>query len=82
MSPISGIFPAPVLSGAVGGGLAAIAAGSQQLSQDAGEIANPANGNLVTPLVDLAQAKLLAEAGAAVIRTSDQMLGSLLDTYA
>jgi hypothetical protein len=82
MSPISGILPAPMLSGAVGGGLAAIAAGGQQLGQDAAQIANPANGDLITPLVDLTQAKLLAEAGAAVIRTSDRMLGSLLDTYA
>jgi len=52
------------------------------LSQDAAQIANPDNGNLIAPLVDLSQANLLTQAGAAVIRTSNQMLGSLLDTFA
>jgi hypothetical protein len=82
MSTITGISPSPLLPSAVGSGLATIAAGSQQLSQDAAQIANPDNGNLITPLVDLSQANLLAQAGAAVIRTSNQMLGSLLDTFA
>jgi hypothetical protein len=82
MSTITGISPSPLLPGAVGSGLATIAVGSQQLNQDAAQIANPDNGNLITPLVDLSQANLLAQAGAAVIRTSNQMLGSLLDTFA
>jgi hypothetical protein len=33
-------------------------------------------------LTDLSQSKALAEAGAAVIRASNQMLGTLLDTFA
>jgi hypothetical protein len=82
MSTIIAISPSPLLPSAVGSGLAAIAAGSQQLSQDAAQIANPDNGDLITPLVDLSQANLLTQAGAAVIRTSNQTLGSLLDTFA
>ena len=82
MSPISGILPAVALPSASSSGLAAIAAGNQQLAQDAAQIANPNSADTITPLVDLNQAKLMAEVGAAVLRTSDQMLGSLLDTYA
>ena len=82
MGPMSGILPSSALPSATGSGLAAISAGNQQLSQDAAQIANPANGNLVGPLTDLSQSKVLAEAGAAVIRASNQMLGTLLDTFA
>jgi hypothetical protein len=82
MSPITGGLPPAALPGAASSGLAAIAAGNQQLSQDAAQIANPANGTPVASLVDLSQASFLAEAGAAVIRASDQMLGTLLDTFA
>ncbi len=77
---MTGIVPSAALPSAASSGLAAISAGNQQLSQDAAQIANPANGNLV--LTDLGQSKLLAEAGAAVIRASNQMLGTLLDTLA
>ena len=62
--------------------MAAISAGNQQLSRDAAQITNPENGNPVGPLTDLSQSKVLAEAGAAVIRASNQMLGTLLDTFA
>ena len=82
MSPITGVLASTALPSAVSSGLATISAGNQQLSQDAAQIANPANGNLITPLADLSQSTLLAEAGAAVIRASDQMLGTLLDTFA
>lgn len=82
MSPISGIAPSPTLPSATGSGLATLATANQQLNQDASQIANPGNANSISPLVDLSQANLLAEAGAAVIRTSNQMLGTLLDAFA
>ena len=52
------------------------------LNQDAEQIANPGNQNLTAPLVNLSQSNLVAEAGADVIRTANQMLGSLLDIFA
>lgn len=70
------------LPSAFGTGQAAIAAGNQQLNQDAQQIANPANQNLTDPLLDLSQSLLLAQAGAAVIKTSNEMLGTLLDAFA
>jgi hypothetical protein len=81
MSPISA-FPSASLPGALNSGRAAIAAGNQQLNQDAVQIANPGNENLTNPLVDSSQSLLLAQAGAAVIRTSNEMLGTLLDVLA
>ena len=82
MSPITGILPSPALPSATGSGLATLATANQQLTQDALQIANPANADWINPLADLSQANLLAEAGAAVIRTSNQMLGTLLDAFA
>jgi hypothetical protein len=82
MSPITGILASPALPSAAGSGLATLATANQQLNQDASQIANPGNANSIGPLADLSQANLLAEAGAAVIRTSNQMLGTLLDTFA
>ena len=52
------------------------------LNQDAQQIADPGNQNLTAPLVNLSQTNLVAEAGADVIRTANQMLGSLLDVFA
>jgi hypothetical protein len=63
-------------------GLATIAVGNQQLNQDAEQIANPDNENLTNPLLDSSQSLLLVQAGAAVIRASNQMLGTLLDVFA
>ncbi len=82
MSPITGISGSAVLPSAASSGLAAISAGNRQMGQDATQIANPSNTNLIGPLVDLSQSKFLAEAGAAVIGRSNQMLGTLLDTFA
>jgi hypothetical protein len=82
MSPISNIFPPVNLPNAQGSGLAAIAAGSQRLSQDAQRIANPDNPDVTGSLVDLSQSSLLTEAGASVLRTENNMLGSLLDAFA
>lgn len=81
MSPISNIFPLSPPA-AQNSGLAAIAAGSQKLTVDAQQIANPDSQNVTGSLVDLNQALLLAEAGANVIRTQNKMLGSLLDALA
>ena len=82
MSSISSVFPSAALPGATGSGLAAIASGSRQLNQDAAQIANAGNQTPINPLVDLSQSSLLAEAGAEVIRTSNQMLGTMLDAFA
>ncbi|HTV95244.1 MAG TPA: hypothetical protein VME42_04560 [Steroidobacteraceae bacterium] len=82
MGPISSILPPSGLPSALDGGLATIQAGSRQLSQDAEQIANPDNADLTAPLAGLAPASQLAEAGAAVVRASDQMLGTLLDMFA
>jgi hypothetical protein len=81
MSPISP-FPSVSLPASLNSGLATIAVGSQQLHQDAQQIANPDNENLTNPLLDSSQSLLLAQAGAAVIRASNEMLGTLLDVFA
>jgi hypothetical protein len=75
MSPAS-------LPSATNSGLATISNGSQMLNQDAQQIANPGNQNVTAPLINLSQTNLAAEAGADVIRTANQMLGSLLDVFA
>jgi hypothetical protein len=82
MSLISGASLSGVLPSAASSGLATIAAGTQQLNQDAEQIATSTDGVPVTPLADLQQASLTAEAGAAVLRASDRMLGTILDIFA
>jgi hypothetical protein len=82
MSSIGSNLPSVSLPSAQASGLAALATSSQQLSQDAQQIANPANQNATNPLLDLNQSLVLTEAGAAVIRTSNQMLGTLLNVFA
>jgi hypothetical protein len=81
MSPVSA-FPSVSLPGTLNSGRATIAVGNQQLNQDAEQIANPDNENLTNPLLGSSQSLLLAQAGAAVIRTSNEMLGTLLDIFA
>jgi hypothetical protein len=82
MNPIGGALPLISLPSAVGSGSAAIASGSQLLNQDAQQIANPDNQDLLDPLTNLSRSNLLAEAGADVIRASNNMLGTLLDIFA
>jgi hypothetical protein len=82
MSPISDLFPSVNLSNAQESGLAAIAAGSRKLSQDAQQIANPDSSNITASLVDLNQSRVLTEAGANVISTENKLLGTLLDAFA
>jgi hypothetical protein len=82
MNPISNILPSVSLSNAQGSGLAAIAAGNQKLSQDAQRIANPDSPNVTASLLDLDQSRVLTEAGANVISTENELLGTLLDAFA
>jgi hypothetical protein len=82
MSSISSAISPPTLPSATNSGLATISNGSRMLNQDAQQIADPGNQNLTAPLVNLSQSNLVAEAGADVIRTANQMLGSLLDVFA
>jgi hypothetical protein len=82
MSSISSVPSLSSLPSAVSSGSAAIASGNLQLSQDAQQIANPDNQDLLDPLTNLSQANLLAEAGADVMRASNGMLGTLLDIFA
>jgi hypothetical protein len=82
MSAISSISPSAGLSNALSSGRAAIAGSSQRLDQDAQQIANPNNANSTNALLDSGQSLVLAQAGAAVVSTSNQMLGSLLNMFA
>ena len=71
----------PSVASAVNSGLSTVSAGAQRLNQDAQQIANQ-DQSATGPLVDLGQASIEAQAGADVIRTSNQMLGSLLNAFA
>ena len=82
MNSISTGLPLISLPSAASSGSAAIASGSQLLNQDAQQIANPDNQNLLDPLTNVSQSNLLAEAGADVVRASNNMLGTLLDIFA
>lgn len=82
MSPVSTADPSLSLSSAVNSGLATIATGTQQINLDAQQISNPENQNITGPLLDLTQSSLLYQAGAEVVRTSNAMLGTLLDAFA
>jgi hypothetical protein len=63
-------------------GLAAIATADQKLTADAQQIANPDNSDIAAPLLNLNQSLVLAEGGANVISTENEMLGTLLDAFA
>jgi hypothetical protein len=82
MSPIGSVTPSASLASAANSGVAALAAGNQKLNQDAQQIANPDNQNTTSALLDLSQAKLIGQAGADVIRTTNRMIGTLLDILA
>ncbi len=82
MSPTSTVITSYALPSAQSSGLAALSTSNQRLNQDAQQIANPDNQNVTNPLLDLSQTKLLAQAGADILRTSNQMLGTLLDMFA
>jgi hypothetical protein len=82
MNPISSDPTSLNLQSAQASGAAAIATASQRLSRDAQQIANPDSQNQINPLLDLSQTSLLTQAGAEVVRTSNEMLGALLDAFA
>lgn len=82
MNSLVGVLLPASLPSAVNSGLTALAAGNRELNQAAQQIANLDSQNVVGPLLDLSQSSLLAEIGAAVIKTSDRMLGSLLNVFA
>lgn len=66
---------------ALNSGLATVSAGTQRLAQDAQKIAD-SGASATGSLVDLNQASLQSQAGADVLRTANQMLGSLLNAFA
>jgi hypothetical protein len=78
LSNISGGAP----TGASAAGQTAVARSSQRLSADAQSLASPSGASSDAALLDSSQTLLLAEAGAAVIKTADKMLGTLLDAFA
>jgi len=82
MTTISGIASSVSIPPAQNSGLAALATSSQQLSQAAQQVANPANTNFIDPMVAASQSLFLTQAGAAVISTSNEMMGTLLDVFA
>jgi hypothetical protein len=82
MSPLSSALTTVSLPSTQYSGLAALTTSSQQLSQDAQQIASPATENLTNPLLNSSQSLLLTEAGAEVVRTSNQMIGALLNVFA
>ena len=82
MSPISSTSASAALTSAASNGVSAISNGSRQLDQDAQQIANPDSSDVTSALVDTTQSLQLAQAGADVISTSNEMLGTLLDVFA
>ena len=82
MSPITNSYPASGLPSAQDSGRAALATSSNQLNQDAAQIANPDNQSLTDPFLNSTQSLLLTQAGADVIRTSNEMIGTLLNVFA
>jgi len=67
-------------------GVQGLQAGLSRANQAAGQIARSGtteeNGDLATPIVDLKSSELQVKASAAVIKTADDLLGTLIDTTA
>ena len=82
MTGIGGSYSSNSILTAITGGESAIATSTQQLSQDAQALANPDTANPTAPLMSATQSNLLNAAGAEVIQTSNEMLGTLLDVFA
>jgi hypothetical protein len=77
-----GSLPSVNVYSSFNSGLSTIATGAQNLQRDAQQIANPDGPDSTNSLLDLNQSSQLAQAGAAVIRASNQMLGTLLNAFA
>lgn len=72
-------------SSALSTGLQGLQAGIGRTNQAAGEIARAGTtgeGDLATSIVDLKIGEQQVKASAAVLRTADEMLGTLIDTLA
>jgi hypothetical protein len=82
MSQISSAFPSLQLPSAQTSGGAALATSGQQLDQDAQQISNPDNQHVTNPLLDTTQSLRLTQAGADVLRTSNSMMGTILNIFA
>lgn len=67
-------------------GLQGVQAGMDRANQAAGQIArvgaNFESGDLASPIVDLKISELLVKASATIIKTGDQMLGTIIDINA
>ena len=81
MSVISPAAATPAPTSAIDSGATLFAASEQRLNQDAQQIATPGSDPL-NPLVDLNRTRLDAQAAVEIIRTSNAMLGTLLDIRA
>jgi flagellar hook protein FlgE len=73
-------------SSVLSSGVQGLQAGLGRANQAAGQIARAGTGSdggdLTTSLVDLKSSEQQVKASAAVIRTADDMLGTLIDTLA
>lgn len=67
-------------------GVQGVQAGLQRASRAAGDIARfgttEQDGDLATPIVDLKLSELQVKASAAVIKTADEVVGTLIDIRA
>lgn len=69
--------------GAIDQGLSGIAAGFERLDKAASRVARDgAEGDLAGNMIDLMKARHQVRASAAVIRTADETIGTLLDVLA
>lgn len=69
--------------GAIDQGLSGIAAGFERLDKAAARVARDgADGDLAGTMIDLMKARHQVRASAAVIRTADDTIGTLLDVLA
>jgi hypothetical protein len=82
MNTVGGSLTSVSLYSAFNSGLSTIATGTQNLERDAQQIANPDGPDSTNSLLDLNQSSQLSQAGADVIRASNQMLGTLLNAFA
>jgi hypothetical protein len=82
MSPISSTSASAALASAASNGVSAISTGSRQLDQDAQQIADPNSSEITGALLNTTQSLQLAQAGADVISTSNELLGTLLNVFA
>jgi hypothetical protein len=67
-------------------GIQGVQAGFQRANRAAGEIASAGTseqgGDLITPIVDLKSSEIQVKASAAVIKSADEMVGTLIDINA